>query len=129
MEAVVEGNNNPVESTFVRRRWYHRRDLRFLALVAVFAAVFYSYGYITGPQKISPALAAKFEDSHARLNIEVLANFPPEAFHMSIFQDVGRMRGTKGNIVTLYRVLPKDISMLSRKYWIQSIRLAPPLKR
>ena len=130
METVVESSDSEIpQNKFRRRRWYHRRDIRFLSLVGACMIVFYGYGFSTGPQKIASDLAAKIGQSNARVNVEVEARFPPEAFHISIFQDVGSLRGTKGNVTFLYRVLPKDIQVLSRKYWIKNIRLAAAVKR
>ncbi len=125
MEAVVESSDSDSpQYEFKRRRWYHRRDIRFLSLVAAVLIVFY-----TGPQKIAGDLAAKIGQSNARFNVEIETRFPPEAFHISIFQDVGSLRGTKGNVTFLYRVLPNDIHVISRKYWVKNIRFAAAVKR
>jgi hypothetical protein len=130
MEAVVEDSDiDSPKSTFRRRRWYHRRDLRFLSLVAFVLLVFYAYGYATADQKISEDLVAKISQSNSRVNIFVKARFAPEAFHMSIYQKVGNVRGNAKEVTTLHRVLPSDIKMLSRKYWITNISLAPVQKR
>ena len=44
---------------------------------------------------------------------------------MGVFQEVGTIRGNKGNDTFLFKVKPRDIRMLSRKYWINLIDLEP----
>ena len=117
------------EKKFKPRRWHHRRDLRFIAVVAIVLIGFYGYGFLTGPAKISPELLAHIESSDDRVNIEIKSRFAPEAFHMSIYQTVGSIRGSEGQVAKLYRVAPKDVTMLSRKYWVVKISAAPPQKR
>ncbi len=43
-------------SGYRRRRWYHRRDFRFIGLVVVFVLLFQAYGYLTGPSRIGDKL-------------------------------------------------------------------------
>ncbi len=109
---------------FRRRRWYHRRDVRFVVIVAAALIIFYSHGFITGPDKISSALAEALAGDKARINIQVETLFAPEAFHMGVYQELGSMRGSDGKITTLHRVKPADIHALSRKYWVAWIDLA-----
>ena len=45
------------------------------------------------------------------MNIEVTTEFPPEAFHMGIYQNLGSVRGSKGNTTTLFRVKPADVKL------------------
>lgn len=86
--------------------------------------LFHSHGFITGPAKISGALAEALATDKARLNIQVETLFAPEAFHMSVYQELGSMRGSEGMIATLHRVKPAAIYLLSRKYWVARIDLA-----
>jgi hypothetical protein len=110
---------------FRARRWYRRRDLWFVAVVAAFIAVYYAWGYATGPGRITAALHAALDADPKRVNIVVTPKFPPEQFHMAVFQEYGAMRGTEGRAATLYRVKPADVRRLSRRYWIEKIDLAP----
>ena len=114
----------PTQGAFRRRRWYHRRDVRFVGVVAATLIAFYSYGFITGPDKISSALAELLSSGKTRINIQVETLFAPEAFHISVYQDLGSMRGSEGKITTLHRVKPADVHTLSRKYWVAKIDLA-----
>jgi hypothetical protein len=117
------------EKKFKPRRWHHRRDLRFITIVGMVLISFYGFGVLTGPAKISTKLMTEMESGDDRLNIEVKSRFAPEAFHMSIYQAVGSIRGSEGQVAKLYRVAPEDITMLSRKYWVLNITAAPPQKR
>ena len=112
------------DAAFKRRRWYHRRDIRFVALIAAFIIVFQAFGYITGPSRITPKLHAAIDGGAKTVNILVWAKFPAEAFHMERFQAVGVVRGNVGDAVWLTRVKPGDIHSLARKYWIAKIDLA-----
>ena len=114
----------PTPTAFQRRRWYHRRDVRFVSVVAAALILFHSHGFITGPAKISGALAEALSSDKARLNIQVETLFAPEAFHMSVYQELGSMRGSEGTVTTLHRVKPAAIYLLSRKYWVARIDLA-----
>ena len=118
-----------IESTVRKRRWHHRRDVRFLLVVVAYLAIFIGYGYITGPSRITDRLHEALDAGPERVNIVVTAKFPPEEFHMGIYQDVGAMRGSKGKSSTLFRVKRRDVQALARHYWIDRIDLAPPLKR
>lgn len=94
-------------------------------LETVCFAIFVGYGYLTGPSRISERLQAALDAGPKRVNIVVPAKFPPEEFHMGIYQDVGAMPGSKGKSSTLFRVKPRDVKMLARHYWIIRIDLAP----
>ena len=113
-------------STVRKRHWHRRRDVRFLLVVVVCLAIFIGYGYITGPSRISDRLHTALDTGPERVNIVVTAKFPPEEFHMGIYQDVGAMRGSDGKSSTLFRVKPRDVQALARHYWIERIDLAPP---
>jgi hypothetical protein len=112
------------ESGFRRRRWYHRRDLRFLSVVAAVLIAYFGYGYVTGPGRITDRLESALDRDPPTVNIQVTSKFPPESFHMGVYQKYGAMRGSKGNTTTLFRVKPSDVRTLSRKYWIERVDLA-----
>ena len=121
-------DDEQIELTFRKRHWHHRRDVRFLLVVVACLAIYIGYGYITGPSRITDQLHKALDAGPERVNIVVTAKFPPEEFHMGIYQDVGAMRGSKGKSSTLFRVKPRDVKALARHYWIVRIDLAPPPK-
>ena len=113
---------------FRQRKWHHRRDIRFILFVATFIVLFYGWGFIEGPSRIDTTLSAQIEKSDAPVDLVITSNFPAEEFHLGIFQEVGTIRGNKDRDTFLYRVKPKDVRMLARKYWIKRISLVPPKK-
>ena len=98
---------------FRRRRWFHRRDIRFLIVVAAMLMVYSGYVYVTGPGRITDRLHAALERDPPTVNIRVTAKFPPEIFHIGVYQNHGAMRGTDGNTTTLFRVTPGDVRTLA----------------
>ncbi len=115
---VSDGSKN------ARRRWHHRRDVRFVMVVAAILAAYQGYGLATSADRLSDRLHARLAEDPKRVNIDVTTKFPPEAFHIEIYQRYGAMRGTSGSTATLFRVRPSDIHSLSRKYWVERIDLA-----
>lgn len=108
-----------------RSRWYHRRDVRFLIFVAVVIALYIGQGYVFGPARISDALSAAMRGNNDRMDIVVTTRFPAEEFHFGIFQRLGSIRGATGDDLTVFAVRQGDVRMLSRKYWVEIINLAP----
>ncbi len=119
----------PDASRIIWRRWHRRRDVRFVAVIMACLAAYYGYGFATSSARITDRLQARLAQDPARVNIDVTAKFPPEAFHMGVFQRYGSMRGTSGRTATLFRVKPADVKFLSRKYWIEKIDLAAVRRR
>lgn len=117
----------PTTAKFRGRRWHHRRDARFLIVVGVILGLYYGHGYVNGPSRISDRLHERLDQGENRVNILVTSKFPPEVFHMGVYQELGSVRGTTGSTTTLYKVKPANVRALSRRYWIEKIDLAPPL--
>ena len=51
--------------------------------------------------------------------------FPPERFHIGVFQKYGRMSGTIDNAIELRNVKKTDLTAVARPYWVQKVE---PLK-
>ena len=51
------------------------------------------------------------------------AKFPPEEFHIRIYQQLGSMRGVKDSTAELVSVTPSALSTLTQYYWIEKIDL------
>lgn len=119
------------EQTAVKQHhWYNRRDFRFLIFVALVLVLYHGYGYVTGPSRISAGLQqAMDQNPEGRFKIVVTAKFPPEEFHMGIYQDHGMMLGMTGRSVTLHKVWSKGVRTLSRYYWVVQLDLEKPGKK
>lgn len=105
-------------------RWHDHTVARFLIIVGAVVGLYIGYGYATGPSRISDGLRARLEQGPSSVNINVTSKFPPEEFHIGIYQDLGSMRGVEGNTAKLHSVSPSDIRALSRYYWIEKLDLA-----
>jgi len=112
-----------------RRAWYKRRDILFIAVVVAIWLAWEGYGRVTGPTRITDALAAELDSRPDSVNLLVTAKFPPERFHSNVYNEVGVQRGTNGATTQLVRVQPSGVRWLSRQYWIKQIDLAPPSDR
>lgn len=108
-----------------RRAWYKRRDILFILTVAIIWLGWEGYGHVTGPQRITDALATELDKGPETINILVTAKFRPERFHSNIYNGVGIQRGTDGRTTKLFRADPSRIKWLSRQYWIDEIDLSP----
>jgi hypothetical protein len=126
LETALMSNPSVKNKKMKQRRWYMRRDVLFCAVIGALLMTYYAWGFIEGPSRITNQLQAKIQtDEEITVNIKITSNFPAQEFHMGIFQEVGTIRDTKGNDTILFKVKPSDIRMLSRKYWINLIDLAP----
>jgi hypothetical protein len=52
--------------------------------------------------------------------------FPPERFHVQLFQSFGRVSGTQGNTIEVRGVKRADFAALARPYWVRRIEPLQP---
>ena len=107
------------------KRLVEHPTVRFLALAGALLAAYHGYLYVTGPSRMTDRLRARLTESPATVNVLVTAKFPPEEFHIRLFQQVGNMRGVEGSTAKLYTVTPANVRYIARHYWIRAIDLAP----
>jgi hypothetical protein len=75
----------------------------------------------------APAKIAKdFPIAAERVNILVRLPFPPERFHIQIFQGFGRVSGTQENAVEVRGVKRADLAAIARPYWVRRIEPLRP---
>ena len=74
----------------------------------------------------APGKIIGFPTGEERVNILVTLAFPPERFHIQLFQSYGRVSGTQENAVEIRRVKRADLSALARHYWVKRIEPLPP---
>lgn len=75
---------------------------------------------IAAPQKIA-GLAGESQ----KVNILVTLPFPPERFHVQLFQTYGRVSGTQDNAIEVRGVKRTDLTTVARPYWVRRVE---PLK-
>jgi hypothetical protein len=73
-----------------------------------------------------PAKIADFPSGAERVNILVTLPFPPERFHVQLFQSFGRVSGTQGNTIEVRGVKRADFAALARPYWVRRIEPLQP---
>ena len=94
--------------------------LRILATLGLLYLAWQAWLVIAAPAKI----AEGFPD-RARVNALITLPFPPERFHIQLFQRHGRVSGTDGHTVELRGIARGDLSAIARLYWVRRIE---PLK-
>ena len=101
-------------------RLLKHKTVRFLLVVALLFGGYTAYARLTAPRRMAPALEAELaREDYA--DIAVRLSFKPEQFHINLFQQVGTVRGVRGDLVLISRVRSADVKRLSRYYWIQHI--------
>jgi hypothetical protein len=92
-------------------------------VLAVLAAYLLWQGWLSlaAPAKIEGDFAGPRE----RVNILVTLSFPPERFHVQVFQGFGRVSGTEDNSIEVRNVKRADLTAVARPYWVRRVE---PLK-
>ena len=76
---------------------------------------------IAAPRKI-----ADFAGGPQKVNILVTLPFPPERFHVQLFQTYGRVSGTQENAVEVRGVKRADLPTVARPYWVTRVEPLQP---
>jgi hypothetical protein len=56
-------------------------------------------------------------------NLIVTLDFEPEAYHITLLQNKGRLVGVDGNTVQLRKVSNEDLMSLSRLTWVNTLEI------
>jgi TRAP-type C4-dicarboxylate transport system permease small subunit len=105
--------------------WVHLRSVLGHRAVVVTALLLLAWGAFrvwsdwTGAQKLTAAELAHAKSG--RLHMEVTLHFAPEAFHMMLFQSVGRLIEVRKETAYLMDVRVEDARRLARQYWVRDI--------
>lgn len=57
-----------------------------------------------------------------KAHFEIVANFAPEAFHLTRIQDIGRVIEVRGSSIYVMDVKGSDARALARNYWIAGVK-------
>ena len=101
---------------------FRHRTVRFLLITAALWVGWEVYVAASAPARLDPPLAAALE-REPLVNVAVTLGFPPEDFHVRLFQDYGVVSGVRGTTVLLNRARPDDVRRLARYYWVRRIAL------
>ena len=96
------------------------RTGRFALVVVALVLGWQAFLALSAPRRVDVALAAQLEHG-GYANIAVTLGFPPEDFHIRVFQTHGIVSGVRGTTVLLNRVTPENVRQISRYYWVQRI--------
>jgi hypothetical protein len=106
----------------VLRRLLRSGKARFL--IGVLAAWLAFEGYLSwaAPRKV----AEGFPEDRRSVDARVVLRFPPERFHIQVFQAYGRVSGARGESVELRGIERARLPELARYYWVRRVEpLAP----
>jgi hypothetical protein len=85
--------------------------------------------YLVWQAWLSLAAPAKVVEGYPvgreRVNVLVTLSFPPERFHVQVFQGFGRVSGTQDNSIEVRNVKRTDLAAVARPYWVRRVE---PLK-
>ncbi len=81
-------------------------------------------GWLTvrAPGKIVPGLR---RTGGGAVDVVVTLPFPPERFHVLVFQKFGRVSGTAGTKLELRGVRASDLRAVARPYWVTRVEPLP----
>ena len=72
---------------------------------------------LSAPSKIAQALLPEGD----KVDLVVTLPFPPERFHVLVFQRYGRVSGTQENSVEVRGVRREDLRSIARHYWVKKV--------
>jgi hypothetical protein len=96
------------------------RTVLFLLTVTLLWVGWEVYLAATTPSRLDPGLAAALPQAPL-VNVVVTLGFPPEDFHVRLFQGYGVVSGVQGTRVRLNRVRAEDVRRIARYYWVRRI--------
>jgi hypothetical protein len=70
-------------------------------------------------------IGAGFSDGAERVDILVTLPFPPERFHVQVFQAYGRVSGTQENAIEVRGVKRAHLASVARPYWVKRVEPLP----
>jgi hypothetical protein len=70
-------------------------------------------------------IAAGFPEVAERVDILVTLPFPPERFHVQVFQAYGRVSGTQEHSIEVRGVKRADLPAVARPYWVRRVEPLP----
>jgi len=98
------------------------RTVVFLLVVGTAAGGWEAFVGLTAPGRIDAGLQPALEQE-TPVDVAVTLNFPPEDFHIRLFQGYGVVSGVRGTTVLVNRLRPEDVRRIARYYWVR--RIAP----
>jgi hypothetical protein len=105
--------------TRVAKMWASRRGRIILSALVLYLG-WQAWLSIQAPGKIAPDVIHTVS-SRGTVDLLVTLPFPPERFHILMFQRYGRVSGTSGNTAEVRGVKVADVTGLARYYWVRRV--------
>jgi len=96
------------------------RSAVFLLVVAVAWGSWELFLALAAPGRIDPALRPALKE-RTPVAVAITLGFPPENFHIRLFQSYGVVSGVQGTTVFVNRISPDDLRRVARYYWVRRI--------
>lgn len=97
------------------------RKTHILLAVAGFYLAWEVWLTIAAPLKI-----VDLSGGSEKVNILITLPFPPERFHVQMFQAYGRVSGAQENAVEVRGVKRTDLTTVARPYWVTRVEPLQP---
>jgi hypothetical protein len=105
------------------RVWASRRG-RILTIAFLLYLLWQVWLVMEAPGKIAPDLN-RVVSARGTVDLLVMLPFPPERFHILVFQRYGRVSGTGGNTAEVRGVKLENVIGLARNYWVRRVEPMP----
>ena len=90
---------------------------RAVVVAALFYLLWQGWLSLSAPSKIAQELPPEGD----KVDLMVTLPFPPERFHVLVFQRYGRVSGTQENSVEVRGVRREDVRAIARHYWVKKV--------
>ena len=97
------------------------RKMRIMLMLVGFYLAWELWLTIAAPNKI-----ADFGNGPEKVNVRITLPFPPERFHVQLFQTYGRVSGAQENTVEVRGVKRADLTTVARPYWVTRVEPLQP---
>lgn len=109
----------------IARRFFTSHPGRLIAVGIVVIAAWQAWLASQAAMKM-PRDLQDLASARGTIDMRVTLRFPPERFHVLMFQRFGRVSGTEGNSVEVRSVPVHRVREIARFYWVQRIDLFRP---
>ncbi len=99
--------------------WASRRG-RILVIALLLYLLWQAWLRVQAPGKIAPDFSQTVSP-RGTVDLLVTLPFPPERFHILVFQRYGRVSGTSENTAEVRGVKLEEVAGLARYYWVRRV--------
>ncbi len=100
-------------------RWLRARPVWVTLLLLVLWGGYETHAVWSGERKLE---AAGYADDQAKADLAVTLDFPPEAFHLALLQQAGRLIKVEDRTAFLVDVPEPAARDLAERYWVETIK-------